>query len=57
MYVEDHVTSGVLYRGVGVCGGSVEYPYRVGVGFLRAFACCVSMDPMAASMVGSTAIE
>ena len=37
VYVEDHVTGGVSYCGVGVRGGVVEYPEDVRVFFLRAF--------------------
>ena len=37
MYVEDQVTSGVVYLGVRVRDGVFEYPEGVGVGFLRVF--------------------
>ena len=43
VYVEDHVTGGVLYRGIGVRGGVVEYSEGVGVCFLCAF-CLLRID-------------
>ena len=57
MYVEDHVASGVAYRGVWVCGGIVDKPQGVRVFFYVPFDCCVAMESRAVSIVGSTAIE
>ena len=35
--VEDHVTGGIIYCGVGVRGGLIKQPQGVGVGFFHDF--------------------